>query len=794
MVLSDSKLKEAKFKPVSIVPFEIYNRKPFVNRDHPKMHPEDPRYEMYWLEQAKRCVEGYWGHDYSAKKNLGGYRFMPGNLYFYINMCAIKQEGEGNAEDTLPPNLRDIDWVIFYSFLACEGFSGFSKDEEYTCFRPVKLLEEGRDNEISNVEWMYLERYKTHLKKKDGSYKKYVEAKDYLAKTWDKPMGKAEFLNSALNLVLLSSRRIGKSYSVGCGIILYDFVFNGSRTIDQFINGETSTTTVVGSPVSDKSKELLDKFTFNYERLRKDIGSWEPESESGYPGVFWVDTNGSVKETGDQISNASKLKGSVGFKGVGSKVAHVSYHNNDSAGVGFGARKMVVEEAGLLSNFGGVHRENSAVQIRNRKFGFTVYIGTGGDMEKILGIRDSFLRPRAYDCLPFENKFSKKGGQIGLFVPAYYVNDLMRDENGNTDIQKAFEDELRTRIAKKAESEKAYQGHCISFPIFPGEMFMSASGNKFPTSKIQNRIGELEDGLHEELISAIGELDYMNKEMTKATLRPVMAQERDRQVIFRLGDESSEAAKRDLRSYAIIYEPPIPDLPERSFSNPLYMVFYDPVKDEEGSSLASVIVFKFWDFDKTRISFNIVAEWTGRYDTVEGNHEVAAKFAAYYNCPLCPERNNKDIIRHMNMTNRYDWLQPKPGLAIDGILTQKKNYDVGVYISPSMPKALETYTAEVFNTIIDKKEYISGSEYRTELVTMVDQCPSLGVLDEALIYDVNEGNFDRISALRMVGLIVRQFDKEHDDPDSQMNKEREEELMMQFLESSYHIGQVSPWQ
>lgn len=1091
-----------KLKPVHVVPFRLNNIGDFLNREHPVLFPESPKYEEYWTEQARRCVEGMWGYDFADGK--GGWRFMPGNLYFYINFFPILHEGDQGTEFSGFPLLRDIDWLQFYAYLECDGFAGFSGDDKYTCFRPIGKLE--RNEPISNKDKKLIKKYEDYLYDKNGKLKKYKEAKEYLYQTFDEPMGLPLVLNEASNVIFLSSRAVGKdlweestifteygpkqikeakvgdriygadgklttivdvakynnqiqyevelddgrvvtcgdghlwevtlpggngpivlplkeirkrykgyyrasngttdknifikigeavkfphrklpidpyflglwlgdgtssrveittmddeigeyvavvansfgcdvsifntpdngkakthkivrtsqdrhpintifselnlfnnkhipdiyqyaseeqrlallqglldtdgsiganghiefvtkyehlakqvmlltrslgiktkqsirtisfmkdpntgkiikfdtprnyyrirlqtglpvfrlsrklsrvipnpkaeitisnrkrnaivdvrpvgvkpsvcigvdnsdnlfltdnyvvthnSYGVAGGVVTYDFTFNGARNIYDFVDEKTSTTVVVGAGVSSKSQEFLDKVASGYDFLRTHVGAFI-DGDYVAPGAFWRPYEGSLA-LNKAITNRVRIKGGRGFDGPGSKIVHVSYQQSASAGVGYRARRMVVEEAGLLDKFTQVHAENSATQRRETKMGYTIYLGTGGDIEKIRQIRDAFYNPESYDCVSFPDVFNGTGKGIGMFIPAYYRSALFKDENGNTDVQAAFDDEMLERDKKRKEGSKAYEGHIISYPILPQEMFMQSGGNAFPTDLIEERINELEvSGEYKKY--SVGQLHYMSmkndicewKEDTKKELKPIL----------RYGDEDN---MRDKRGAIVIYEHPMDQKPQPTYNNPLYLVVYDPVsKDGTGSSLCSVLVFKTWYLDDlTTMQYNVVAEWIGRHERQADNHEVAFKLAAYYGAKILPEINNTDILTYGRMTNRYHWLQPRPGLALSGMINQKSNYDVGVRISPTMIPHLEASAAELLITPIDKSVFIDGADELVVETKMVSKMRSMRLLEELLYYN-RDDNFDHVSALFLVSVWVRQ--------------------------------------
>lgn len=1117
-------LREKKnYKPAYILPFELYNIEDYVHQEHPVFHPlyEQDLYKEYWKEQIDTCLNGKWGFDYDKKRKLGGYRWMPGNLYFYINMSQIKIEEDEGRESYAPPSLRDIEWFMFYALTECDGFSGFSDDKEYTCYEPIGKLQgkvfnkKGKKvTKLMAKEQIRLERYDEYLRKPNGEYKTYIEPKEYLYRTFDKPMGRALYHNEMKNLVVLSSRGVGKeqphsepvltnkgwstmgeisvgdyvigsdgkeakvldkfpqgvkdvyevtlrdgrkvragidhlwkvwdknknkdsdnpeysvkttkdilenyywervdskhkakygeekltkeyryalplsesletshkdlpidpyflglwlgdgtkhrigittedeeirdycykiaedynlsvtinknrvktcptyfltqgvgeglkrplfnkfkksnllnnkhipeeyffssteqrlellrglmdtdgtcsgrcvefyssdkrlaedvcklsrslgihtqiktkkakigdkdygesyrvilktdlkifnlerknqchlksqpksrfdkvfitdikkldyqeesscilvdnedhtylttdyvvthnSYSISNGVLQYDFVFGSSRTFEEFVDQSKPSVTVAGSFDSKKTDALLKKFEDSLEFMRKNIGYFEDEVIT-VNSPFYQPYDGSIK-VGKNITNRIKEEGGRSFTGTGSELWHVSYKDNASAGVGYRARRMVVEEAGLLSNFKEVHSENSGTQMRETKIGYTVYIGTGGDIQKIQGIRDAFYNPKGYDCVGFKDVFSNKPNMIGLFIPAYYRSIDYKDAQGNTKVELAFEDEMMIREAKRLEGAKAYDGHIVSYPIVPQEMFLQSSVNNFPTDLLEDRITDLETGEWERLAKP-GKLNYTNKERTRVYWEPLDMDEVN--IIRRWGDEK-DLSDEEKKGCIVVYEHPVSGKPELTHYKFLYLVTYDSISDEEGgTSIAAVQVWKFWQLDDlSKVQHNLVAEWYGRHigtGGLEKDHEIAFKLAAYYDAPIMPEINLKDVLRHGRQTHRYRYFLPKPGLALDGMeIDSKGKYPVGLKIVPGMKPDLEKYANESLHTVVDSNNYIKGDQEVFMDIKMVQQIPSLRLTEELLYYN-RDDNFDAVSAFFLFAVVDRQ--------------------------------------
>lgn len=785
-----------KHKPVHILPFKLHNLDDFLIDEFPVYDPyiEEGLYRDYWTDHVTKCLQGVWGHDYNKKTKQGGYRWMPGNLFFYVNDTVIKMEGDESREIVKKPLLRDVEWYIFYALTVCDGFSGFEGEENYTCYKPLgKLQGKIRDGkgkkitELTPAEELEIKNLDHILRKPNGEYKEYVDPLKYLYRTHDEPLGIPHFHNELQNIIVLATRGCGKSYSVAGGIITYDFVFGSARTAQEFFSMKMPSTVVVGSAKSSKSDELLSKVIPMYEHMREHVGGFKLgnsqdlmmyDADDDVNSPLYQPFTGSLK-VGKILTNLTPNEGGKSFSGTDNKIVHITYKDNSSAGVGYRARRMVIEEAGLLDNFTDVHNENEGSQKRGKKSGYTVYIGTGGDIEKIKGIREAFYKPDGYKCFGMDDIFTNKPGEIGLFIPSYYADNRFKDELGNTRVEEAFAQQEHDREVAKKGGSKRLSGQMISYPIIPSEMFLQAGANIFPTDLIESRLTDLETGEWERLAKP-GKLQYINREKTKVIWNALPLSSCN--VIRRWGDEK-DMTDEELEGTIIVYEHPIKNKPDLNHYNYLYLVTYDSIKDEDGgSSLACVMVWKFWDFEnRDKVQFNLVAEWLGRHVGTGGldkDHEMAFKLSSYYNAPLFPEVNLKDVLRHGRMTNRWYYFLPKPQLAIDGMeLKQKKEYPVGLYISPGMKPDLEKYLNQALHVVVDRDHRIYEDEEMYKEIKMVSKIPSMRFCEELLYYS-RDDNYDMVSAAMLFGTVKRQREEE---PVINAREKEYEERDAQFL-------------
>ena len=109
----------------------LKNRSNFLITDIPDHHPQSIKYLKYWKLHKRRCIEGFWSKDdadidvnvdkeFPEELSDGNYRFMPGNLYFYVNYGTIKHKPD-DAPKSAPkkkirPFLRDVEWEFFYNW------------------------------------------------------------------------------------------------------------------------------------------------------------------------------------------------------------------------------------------------------------------------------------------------------------------------------------------------------------------------------------------------------------------------------------------------------------------------------------------------------------------------------------------------------------------------------------------------------------------------------------------------------------------------------------------------------
>lgn len=736
------------FKAVKLFP-DIYDIRPFINREHPILHPDSIDYSNYWEKEEIKCLEGFWGLD--KADNKGGWRYMPPSLYFYINYCIIADEDErGKTTRMINPDLRDIDWLIHYGWLTALGFSGFENDEEYTCNRLVYKIE--NNIKLTPQEEVKLKNL-NFLKRKDGEYKKYIESKEYLYKTFPKSLGRPIYDNDAKNFFLLTSRATGKSYSVS-GILAQTFNFYGKKYYDEsYLDNPAAAELLVGSSQTSKSNELIKKFLTIQEHLKTGPGAWGKGDEF-IPGYFYNNCTGKTGPNNTDSPYRHEYRAQEGKiwlnKGTGTKLVHVAYADNAEAAVGTRPQIMVVEECGLSSDLLKIHAANETCMIRKNKFGSALYLGTGGNIDKINDSKIIFEDPETYDFVPYVDLWENRSRPIGCFIPAYYSNNVFKDHNGNTDIEAALEQEILERKRKEqASNSMALDGYMMARPLVPSEMFLSSTSNLFPTAKLRQREAEIETKNLFNIYASIGDLEWNDVDKKSVKWVEDLGPRRKSRPIQHM---NLDQYKANLNSAIVIYEHPPDNIPNPTYRRSLYKVVYDPVKDDGGgTSLASILVYKGFAEESWNAGMQdtIVAEMLCRYDKVDDIHELAIKLATYYNSMILVENNLPGFINYCKMNGFVHKLQICPYEAIKkGGINYAHKYEYGV----TMTRPLSVHCEQLIRQMLLEpwKKLDDGV-----LLLGLDKLYSLRIIRELQSYD-RDGNYDHVSSLKLLVLWLSQ--------------------------------------
>ena len=536
------------------------------------------------------------------------------------------------------------------------------------------------------------------------------------------------------------------SYIVGSSVILHELVTDGAKVYTQDSIDNPSTVEVfVGAALSSKSSDILSKTVMSFNEMP---GAWKRGTDEETPSPLYKEMAGSLEP--NNMKNPwrheyeKKVNGKWKKHGSLSRLLHGIYTiENPEAAAGTRPGVMVIEEVGLLPNLLTVHGSNTATQLEGTvKFGSSVYLGTGGNMEKIIESETIFRDPEGFDFLSFEDEWENKG-KIGWFVPAYYALNQFKDKNGNTDIDAAlgFLEKRRDR-KRKSKSSSAITLELLSYPIVPSEMFLKHSGSIFPVDDLKYVLSDLEtDDIMLDsswkgrfTITKEGKVEFVNSSL------PVI-----RNFPLKGGEQMDGCIE--------IYE-----MPKKSKTGQIisgrYIAGTDPVDDDGNANhllslQSSFILDTFTD--------RIVAEYTARTNIAEEYYETLRRLLLFYNAKTNYESQKKGLYGYFKNKKSLNLLSETPQILSDVDLVKIQSVGNKKFGTNANEKVNAWGRRLILRWLLDKA---TGGE---EEVMNMHLIRSVALLKELIMWS-SDINADRVSAMIMLMIyreeVIENIDKE----------------------------------
>lgn len=707
----------------------LINNSNFLVKEIPKLNPFSLEYKKLWKDLKIKSIEGMWS----------GGKWMPGPLFFFSNLWHIELSKDKYSKSKIiaKPFLRDLEWERGYILTEARGFSGFEKEDKYTCLRDFKnfelILKDEKENRFLTEKEIY------NLKLKDSNllhnYKEYqyLTAREYLRKNHGKDLGCPLFQNEAQNVIDIESRGTGKSFWMAGGVVAHNFLFDGATNYNELKETRPASETLIGAIDSFYSKGLIKKIILGMDNLEGGMKI----GDTYYSAPLSKEYSGSW-ESGKTIINEYEIKdgGSWIKKGSKSKIHHRTFKDNPLAGNGTRPGVTALEEIGFFNNLlGALGALKECTANGSIKFGTIWMSGTGGDMEggSTLAAQEVFNNPESYDCLGFPDEYNENQGKpIGLFVPAWMGLNEYKDKEGNTNKEEALEYLLEAREkAKKANSKKPLNDELQNRPIKPSEAFLVLTGNVFPVAELKKQLGFLESSTDDFVNGTKGSLIINTKGEIEF--------EPDLNNYLRQCDFPTREKDINTEGCIVIWEHPVKDAPYG-----LYVLGTDPYaqdKAENSPSLGACYVIK-----RAMIGYDnhdkIVAEYVGRPSKVDDYNEGVLRLTKYYNGLNLYENQINNLKTHFEKRNSLHHLAYTPT-----ILKSNANTSVSRVYGQHMTKI------KVANGFVGVKPELE-IYFRDWLSEKVDDKLQLHyiyskpLLKELIAYN-DDGNFDRVIAIML---------------------------------------------
>lgn len=527
-----------------------------------------------------------------------------------------------------------------------------------------------------------------------------------------------EAIRQGKGLCVAKSRRKGVSYKAS-HLTKYEYNFErDSRSIIGAYLDEYSNNTM-GMAV-----EMINFTNANTAWAKRKLINLRDYQKSGYKAL---DKNGIESE-----------------KGYKSEIFTLTFHKNTSASIGKSPSLFLFEEAGkwpgLLESYNFTY---PAFKDGAESNAFWIIFGTGGDMLSgaTADFQKLFYNPSDYDLLAYENVYEEgQVGTAGLFIDDAWYKPPFLDEDGNSDRAAAIAYNMAELEKKKMQGIQAVEAHMTQFPLKPSEAFFISSGSFFPQQLIADQLRRIES---DSRLKTYGEKGIMRRGGEKVLFEP-------KDGLY----ECPYPFKRELKKgCVVIYEHP--ETVEGEVPRGLYIASLDPYaqKSAETDSVASAFIYKkFLSYDKT---YNIlVAEYTGRPETLEEYYDELILLLEYYNAMLLFENNIQGVQQHFSLRRAMRFLAQQPSSAIASVIpksTVSRNY--GVHMNPQLKIAGLTWLSEWL------KEEKAPGHYN------VNDIWSANLLRELLVFDNDpKKNFDRVSSMIILMFLMQEekfrFNKE----------------------------------
>ena len=427
-------------------------------------------------------------------------------------------------------------------------------------------------------------------------------------------------------------------------------------------------------------------------------------------------------------------------KGFMSEVQAISFKDNPQAGVGKDCLDILGEEVGSWGTPGGLKDTVASmlpsVTDGDLRTGMMTLFGTANDISKgTVDFANMFENVEMHTFLPFRDIWNDPNKVEGFFFPAQLNMISHYDSDGNSNLQTATSAELLTRRKKELAGASAtlLNKRKREFPLNSSEALSSISFNDLPVEELKQRLAYVKK---HSVNTVVGTPVTFYYEDGKIHAKPVL-------------DGSHEPIHsyldlpENLDGCAVIYEQPSP-LAQKG----LYKIGYDPVEQENGTSLAAIIVYKAVQFGAVTHSC-IVAEYVGRFSDPDDIDLMAEMFADYYNTQVMHENMFRSTITYFRRKGRLAKLAYQPNSVISAsVKSSKVDRVYGCHMSTALKadglKYIKTWLLTPVNYLEDGR-----------IIRVLDTINSRRLLEELINYN-NKGNFDLISALIMALFMVQE--------------------------------------
>jgi len=355
----------------------------------------------------------------------------------------------------------------------------------------------------------------------------------------------------------------------------------------------------------------------------------------------------------------------------------------------------------------------------------------------------SLLLPSIFRC--FNNIWDEgmRGTKSCYFTPAYRAIQF-KDKNGNSNERQAKAHyDLGRELASKSSDQTAIVSYKSENPYTIQEAILRNSHSPLPSNEANEWYHKvIGQGLHNIGVNGI---------MENIDGKIIFSPKTDAVPILKYPHDMSD----NLNGCVVQYYAPI----RRNGKIPdnLYIIAHDPYafdQSTDSNSLGAAYVY-MQPNNISKPGDRIVATYFGRPKTMDDYNRQLFMLAEYYNAKIGFENDRGDVIGYAKRFKKLDWLSEEFELAFDADLGKSKvKRQFGMHIG-SGKENLRVHKGNKYlnDWLITPRGMDDEGRSRLNLHTIY--CPA--TLKEIQMYRSDGGNFDRISALRILAYYQKEL-------------------------------------
>ena len=646
-----------------------------------------PAWYDFWKEERRRCTEGY---------SVGGV-MIPGEFYNYMNYCPIQKSEKG----------------AFNTATKIKGFPDFW-DGDYNYFWVREIARNGVLKNNQNLSQEEKERiYNLEPKAREIELIKILDGLHLMFKivpSIEKDGVRVENLLGGRDVIVLKSRRKGFSFK------------NASVGSNNFFHRPTSYTMQMAYDKKFLYPKGIFSMSMSYINFINDKTAWKAPSD-------YVRKQDHIRNSYKSYQNGVEIE--LGFM---SEIQAITFKDNPQAGVGKDCYDIIGEEVGAWGTPGGLKETVASmmpsVTDGDYRTGMMTLFGTANDIEKgTVDFADMFENPESYTFLPFYDIWGANDQKKeGFFFPVQLNLIGHYDAQGNSNLKSAQESEELSR--KKLEIGGATSTQLLQrkreFPLNSAEALTSIAQNTFPIEELKAQLEKVKANGWQHSRATPVKLRYEGNEVIAT---PILDKSVEPIISYKNLPLNQQGC-------VMIYEQPVANAPRG-----LYKIGYDPIDQENGTSLAGITVYKGTRFGDVTKNI-LVAEYIGRFDDPDDIDRTALMLADYYNTQVMHENMVTGVKNFFRRIKRLDALALQPDAVISKNVKNSKVARIyGCHMSEQLKDAGERYVKIWLLEITDYDE--NGSPIR-----VIDRIYSIRLLEELINYS-RKANTDLVSSLFM---------------------------------------------